>query len=142
MLQKGRLFSHLQLVLGMNPSFVARTCSVDLDHMTETFRRALNHPGFAFVEVLQTCPTYNKHTRHEWYLEHVKLLKDLPDYDPTDITAAREIVEIKDPLYLGVLYENPKRTNYLSTLTQREKYDTALIHEVENYDVSPFLAAL
>lgn len=134
--------SHLQMMLSLNPSFVARTCSVDLDHMTETFRKALNHKGFAFVEVLQTCPTYNKNTTHEWYLEHIRKIEDLKDYDPTDIWAARKLVEIEDPLHLGVLYENPREKNFLETVHSRSNKKTTLVDEVQPYDISEFLTKL
>lgn len=134
--------SHLQMVLSLNPSFVARTCSADIDHMTETFQKALNHDGFAFVEVLQTCPTYNKHTRHEWYLEHIKDINELKDYDHTDIWAARKIVEIDDPKYVGVLYENKNRENFLDSVAHRRDTKTALIEEVGHVDVSKFLEVL
>jgi len=133
--------SHLQVVLSLGPSLVLRTCSVDLDHMTEMFRLALRHDGFAFVEVLQTCPTYNKHTKHEWYLEHIKFLDQI-DYDPTDISAARQIVDIHDPLYLGVVYQNAKKQNYLDSVAHRREAKTALVDEVKHHDVSEFLSVL
>lgn len=135
--------SHLQMILGMNPSFVARTCSVDVDHMTQTFRNGLNHPGFAFVEVLQTCPTYNKHTGHEWYLENIQPIEDaFPGYDVTDINQARKIVDIKDPLYIGQIYHNPDRTDYISTIEHRREHTTNLTEEVAHVDVSEFMAVL
>ena len=134
--------SHLQMVLSLNPSLVIRTCSVDLDHMTDMFRLALRHDGFAFVEVLQTCPTYNKHTKHEWYLDHVKLIDDLTDYDPTDIWAALKLVEIEDPLHLGVIYRNDKKQNFIDSVAHRRNTKTALVDEVKHYDVSEFLDVL
>jgi 2-oxoglutarate ferredoxin oxidoreductase subunit beta len=52
-------FNPLSLVLGAEATFVARTHDMDRDHMIETFRRAHEHPGAAFVEVLQNCNVFN-----------------------------------------------------------------------------------
>jgi len=36
-------------------TFVARVSTLDPDHMTEVFEKAIDHKGFSFVEVLQPC---------------------------------------------------------------------------------------
>ena len=41
------------------PRFVARTHDMDRDHMIETFRRAHDHQGAAFVEIFQNCNVFN-----------------------------------------------------------------------------------
>ncbi len=132
----------LEVVLSLKPSFVARTCCVDTEHMTETFQKALNHKGFAFVETLQSCPTYNKHTTHEWYVENIKFIeKEFPDYDPTDIWQARKLVDNTVP-YLGMIYHNPKRESFLESLAHKDKNDPMLIDEVQQVDVGNFMATL
>jgi len=45
--------------LGASATFVARTVDVDAKHLQETLRRAHQHKGTAFVEILQNCPVYN-----------------------------------------------------------------------------------
>jgi 2-oxoglutarate ferredoxin oxidoreductase subunit beta len=52
-------FNPVSLALGAEASFVARTHDMDRGHMQETFRRAHQHPGAAFVEVLQNCNVFN-----------------------------------------------------------------------------------
>ncbi len=52
-------FNPLSLALGAEASFVARTHDMDRAHMLETFRRAHEHRGSAFVEVLQNCNVFN-----------------------------------------------------------------------------------
>ena len=52
-------FNPLSLALGAEATFVARTHDMDREHMTETFRRAHEHKGAAFVEVLQNCNVFN-----------------------------------------------------------------------------------
>jgi 2-oxoglutarate/2-oxoacid ferredoxin oxidoreductase subunit beta len=52
-------FNPISLAIGAEASFVARTHDMDRAHMMETFRRAHDHPGAAFVEVYQNCNVFN-----------------------------------------------------------------------------------
>ncbi len=52
-------FNPLSLALGAEASFVARTHDMDRKHMMETFKRAHNHKGAAFVEIYQNCNVFN-----------------------------------------------------------------------------------
>ncbi len=49
----------ISFALGAGATFVARTIDVDARHLQQTLRRAHEHPGTAFVEILQNCPVYN-----------------------------------------------------------------------------------
>jgi 2-oxoglutarate ferredoxin oxidoreductase subunit beta len=52
-------FNPVSLALGAEATFVARTHDMDRKHMMETFRRAHDHQGSAFVEVYQNCNVFN-----------------------------------------------------------------------------------
>jgi 2-oxoglutarate/2-oxoacid ferredoxin oxidoreductase subunit beta len=52
-------FNPLSVALGAEATFVARTHDMDRNHMIETFRRAHEHTGAAFVEVYQNCNVFN-----------------------------------------------------------------------------------
>lgn len=120
-----------EFVLSLKPSFVARAYSGDVDHMTSVFREALKHDGFAFVEVFQACPTYNKATPDNWYQERVRRIEDLEGYDVTDIWQARRVVEdLDNDIYVGVLYRDPTRENFLKLQKNREGVETGLVDEV------------
>ncbi len=49
----------LSLAIGAEATFVARTVDVDINHLTETLRRAAAHRGTAFIEVYQNCKIFN-----------------------------------------------------------------------------------
>ncbi len=49
----------ISFALGAGATFVARTHDMDRKHMMETFRRAHEHKGAAFVEVFQNCNVFN-----------------------------------------------------------------------------------
>jgi 2-oxoglutarate ferredoxin oxidoreductase subunit beta len=52
-------FNPLSVALGAEATFVARTHDMDRQHMMETFRRAHDHKGAAFVEIYQNCNVFN-----------------------------------------------------------------------------------
>jgi 2-oxoglutarate ferredoxin oxidoreductase subunit beta len=49
----------LSIAIGAEATFVARTIDVDINHLTETLRRASAHRGTAFVEIYQNCKIFN-----------------------------------------------------------------------------------
>jgi len=52
-------FSPISLALGADASFVARTIDVEAKHLQEIVRRAHEHRGTSFVEILQNCNIFN-----------------------------------------------------------------------------------
>ncbi|PKL82574.1 MAG: 2-oxoacid:ferredoxin oxidoreductase subunit beta [Ignavibacteriae bacterium HGW-Ignavibacteriae-3] len=52
-------FNPLSLALGAGATFVARTSDTDGKHMQEIIKRAAEHKGTAFVEILQNCVIFN-----------------------------------------------------------------------------------
>jgi 2-oxoglutarate/2-oxoacid ferredoxin oxidoreductase subunit beta len=52
-------FNPVSVALGAEATFVARTHDLDRRHMMETFRRAHDHRGAAFVEIYQNCNVFN-----------------------------------------------------------------------------------
>ncbi len=49
----------IAFALGAGATFVARTVDVDAASLQDVLRRAHEHKGAAFVEILQNCPVYN-----------------------------------------------------------------------------------
>jgi 2-oxoglutarate ferredoxin oxidoreductase subunit beta len=52
-------FNPISVALGSAGTFVARTVDVEAKHLQETVRRAHEHRGTAFVEILQNCNIFN-----------------------------------------------------------------------------------
>ncbi len=52
-------FNPISVAIGAEATFVARTHDMDRQHMMETFKRAHDHPGAAFVEIYQNCNVFN-----------------------------------------------------------------------------------
>ncbi|MDG7007544.1 MAG: 2-oxoacid:ferredoxin oxidoreductase subunit beta [Nitrososphaerota archaeon] len=49
----------IMLGLAAGYTFIARSYAFDSRHLKDTIKRAVAHRGFALVDVLQPCPTYN-----------------------------------------------------------------------------------
>jgi 2-oxoglutarate ferredoxin oxidoreductase subunit beta len=49
----------LAFALGSQATFVARTVDRNIGHMETMLKRAAQHRGAAFLEILQNCPVYN-----------------------------------------------------------------------------------
>ena len=95
----------MELALGAGASFVAQVFAGDIKRMTEIIQQAMNHEGFALVNVFSPCVTYNN--TYTYFKEEPLLdLKDVPDYDPTDLNNAYNIVLKNNGRVQGVIYQN------------------------------------
>lgn len=78
------------LALAEGATFIARGFAGDIPHLTELYKQAIQHHGFAVVDVLQPCVSWNKHNTFSWFRERVYKLQDT-DWDTTDRTAAFDL---------------------------------------------------
>jgi len=123
----------MRTVLSLRPTFAARTFSGDVKHMAATFQAGLKHKGFSFIEVLQSCPTYNHMTPHEWYQQRVKDVSQIAGYDNHDYDAATKIAEdLENQIAIGVLYQDPKSVPFMDRQANRLNKKTELVDEVES----------
>ncbi|MFQ6054207.1 MAG: thiamine pyrophosphate-dependent enzyme [Candidatus Bathyarchaeia archaeon] len=85
-------------------TFVSRGYAGDVRHLTELFKQAISHPGFALVDVLQPCVAWNRVNTYEFYKERVYKLEET-DHDSTDPMQAYErAMEWGDRIPIGVFY--------------------------------------
>lgn len=126
----------LNLALSLGVSFAARSFSANVEQLTELISSGINHPGFAIVEILQDCPTYNKATPHEWYQERIYDLINT-DHDIHDRHKALEVCkDLDERIATGILYQNPNSIPFSDRLVNRKNITTQLTEEVEGFDIS------
>lgn len=103
-------FNPLAVAISLDPSFVARVFMQDKDEATEILKKAIQHKGYALVDVLQPCVTFNTLNTYQWFKEHSYYLDE--SHDPTDRTAAfaKALEEEEDKLPLGIFYQIEKPT--------------------------------
>lgn len=132
----------LRFVFSLNPTFVARTFSGDVSHMTQVMRAAINHRGFSFVEILQSCPTYNKATPHEWYQSRIIDVSQIEGYQPHNLDKANKVAaDVEQRIAVGVLYQNLDSQPFMVRQANRQHSTTELVDEVKAFDTKELINA-
>jgi 2-oxoglutarate/2-oxoacid ferredoxin oxidoreductase subunit beta len=52
-------FSPLEIAIGAEATFVARSVDVNVNHLAQTLEKAAHHKGTSFVEIYQNCNIFN-----------------------------------------------------------------------------------
>ena len=78
------------LALAEGATFVARGFAGDIPHLTGLYKQALEHEGFALVDVFQPCVTWNKLNTFSWFRERVYKLEE-SGWDESDRTKAFDL---------------------------------------------------
>jgi 2-oxoglutarate ferredoxin oxidoreductase subunit beta len=129
-------FNPMALAVALDCSFAARGFAGDTVHLKALMKEAINHKGFALIDILQPCVTYNKVNTYEWHRQRVYHLG--PDHDPEDRkTAFGKALEWGDRIPIGVIYRNrrPIFEERLPMITGKP-----LVHQV--FDVTKIHATL
>lgn len=99
----------LALAVAAGAGFVARSFAGDADHVAEMIKRGIGHRGFALIDILQPCVTFNRVNTWDWYRQRVYKLE--AGYNPADKAAAfSKAQEWGDHIPLGVIYEQLRPT--------------------------------
>jgi 2-oxoglutarate ferredoxin oxidoreductase subunit beta len=94
----------LALAITTGATFVARGYPAELRHLVWLIGEALHHPGYALVDVLQPCVTWNRASSYDFYNPRVYKLEET-DHDVTDKTAAWELAyEWGERIPIGIFY--------------------------------------
>jgi 2-oxoglutarate ferredoxin oxidoreductase subunit beta len=124
----------ISLALSLGCGFVARGFVGNLAQLTGLIEAGLQYPGFALIDIMQPCVTFNKHQTFAWFQQHTYNLSDLPDYDSGDWKQAMEKAVEKDRLPLGIFY---RQEMVAGEETTEEKASVAAVDlPIENIDIS------
>lgn len=130
----------MDFVFSLEPTFVARGFSGNIPQMTEILKAAMRHRGFAFVDFLQACPTYNYFATHDYLLERCYVPEN---HDTSDFKAARELaVNTHEKIATGILYQNEDVPNFFENLVPRQGKTTQLVDEVVPQDITGLMSGL
>lgn len=117
-------FNPLAVAIALDASFVARTFAGDMEHMKETFKEAINHKGYALVDVFQPCVTFNKVNTFQWFRENTYQLED--SHDPYDRDEAFKRATETGKYPLGIFYVNKDKLTFEETLSVYAESDSPL----------------
>ncbi len=97
----------LNLALSVGATFVARSFSGDKEHLKMIMKEAMDHNGYALVDILQPCVTFNKVNTFSWYKQRVTPIDS--SHDVTDREAAMRLANTwGDEIPIGILYKVDK----------------------------------
>ena len=121
----------IQTTLGVsNVSFVAQTVDWNPAHLYATIEAGFDHPGLAFIRILQRCPVFQKDLfqpvinnpdeitllTHEKGIQIdpavAKMYKHTVHHDPSNMNEARELAENLDRQVIGLLYQDKTKPRY------------------------------
>jgi 2-oxoglutarate ferredoxin oxidoreductase subunit beta len=143
-------------------TFIARGYALNVKELANLIAQAIRHRGTSFIDVLQTCPTYNDLMTKEWFDNgpgNASRLYKLADtgYDPkvhdptnTDEVIAKKVQAVAksyewgDRIPIGVFYQIELPT-YEDLLAERQPIlgQRALVDlDLSQRDVTPLLEAL
>jgi 2-oxoglutarate ferredoxin oxidoreductase subunit beta len=108
----------LAIALAAGGTFLARGFSSEPKAMVEMIKAAVRHPGFAVVEVMSPCVTFNKVNTYKWFKENVYHVADDPSYDPKQRTHAFDVLMRPGKIPLGIIYQEIRPT--LESLTIKD----------------------
>ncbi len=99
----------IALAVALDCSFVARGYAGDREYLKHLMIEAIKHRGFALLDILQPCVTFNRINTYQWYSERVYRLPD--DYDPEDREMAfKTALQWGDRIPTGIIYRNQRPT--------------------------------
>jgi 2-oxoglutarate/2-oxoacid ferredoxin oxidoreductase subunit beta len=128
----------LLLALATGATFVARGFAGDTAHTAKLMKMAIEHKGFALVDIFQPCVTFNHHNTYEWFRERIYYLENT-DYQPVD----RQQAIIKsmefEHLPLGVLYKEEAPT-YEDQLPQLKEGGPLIYRDNTKRDIQKLIA--
>ncbi|WP_227130601.1 thiamine pyrophosphate-dependent enzyme [Halorubellus salinus] len=113
----------LSLALTSGATYVARTAAVNPNQAKEIIKEAIEHDGFAHIDFLTQCPTWNKDARQ--YVPYIDV-QESDDYD-FDTSSRREAQEMmtktEEALYEGEVLTGRYYVDDESVSYQQQKQD-------------------
>jgi 2-oxoglutarate/2-oxoacid ferredoxin oxidoreductase subunit beta len=101
----------LTVALAAGASFVARGFSGDIVHLSSIIKMGINHKGFALIDILQPCVSFNHKNTFTWYKERVYKLEGDQSIDTGNKNIAlAKAEEWGDRIPIGVFYQKQMPT--------------------------------
>ncbi|HLJ60213.1 MAG TPA: thiamine pyrophosphate-dependent enzyme [bacterium] len=99
----------LRLALAAGITYLAQGTSTDVAQLTRLIAGGIEHAGFALVNILSPCPTYDRVRTYPWWRARLQNLQADPAYDPARHEQALAAVTERDSEIAGLIYRVPSR---------------------------------
>ncbi len=99
----------LRLALAAGITYLAQGVSSDVPQLVRLIAGGIEHRGFALINVLSPCPTYDRLRTYQWWRARLVNLDEEPSYRPDSRELAVEAVSSRDASIVGLVYRAPGR---------------------------------
>jgi len=114
-------FNPIAMAISLGATFVARGYSAKIPHLTGLIEAGIKHEGFALIDVLQPCVSFNRLNTYQWYNKRVYDVTTDSDFNPENVSQAfKKSLEWGDRIPIGVIYRS-KRLSYEQQLLVLKK---------------------
>jgi len=101
----------LLLAIASDCGFVARGFAGDPSHLSHLIQEGIRFKGFAFIDILQPCFSFNHVNTFQWYASRVYKINDEAAYDPENrMMAFKGAQEWGERIPIGVIYRSERPT--------------------------------
>lgn len=100
----------LALISGF--TFIARGYSYEVRHLKDLIKKAIQHKGLAFLDVLQPCPTYNDINTKEWF-------QGMDNINPDTGRQIPRTYKLEETGYDGVVHSDDEINNKMATVVEK-----------------------
>ena len=100
-------FNPVLMAIAAGAGFVARGFSGEPEHLVSIMKQAITYKGYAIVDILQPCVSFNKVNTFSYYKSRVYQLKE--DYDSSNkLSALEKAMEYDSKIPIGILYQETR----------------------------------
>ena len=100
----------LALIAGF--TFIARGYSYEVRHLKDLIKKAIQHKGLAFLDVLQPCPTYNDINTKEWF-------QGMDNINPESGRQIPRTYKLEETGYDGVVRSDDEINNKMAKVVEK-----------------------
>lgn len=118
-------FNPLAVALTLGATFVARAFSGDQEQTKEIIKQALNHKGYALIDIFHPCVTFNKVNNFRWFKNNTYYLDEA--HNPKDFNQAITKALDLNKYALGVLYQDETKKSFEEQLNVYANDKTPII---------------
>ena len=137
----------LALIAGF--TFVARGYSYEVRHLKDLIKKAIQHKGLAFLDVLQPCPTYNDINTKEWF-------QGLDNVNPDTGRPIPRTYKLEETAYNGTVHSDDDLNDKMAKVIEKSNewgdkipigvfyqnehiptFEDRIANRIDNYLISP-----
>jgi 2-oxoglutarate ferredoxin oxidoreductase subunit beta len=104
--------NHISLALIAGFTFIARGYSYEVRHLKDLIKKAIQHKGLAFLDVLQPCPTYNDINTKEWF-------QGMDNINPESGRQIPRTYKLEETGYDGVVRSDDEINNQMAKVVEK-----------------------